>query len=103
KRMAIKQFLDFVMVSSADSVTFAESNNSPPLWVIDRRLFAGQPSSSISSGTRFHTTITTIALTGGPLSFVGSANSSSWFHDGKIHDTIVDRNGAGGTPPGTRG
>lgn len=37
--------------------------------------------------------------------FVGSVNSNrrSWFHDSEIDATIVDRGGAGGTTPGTRG
>jgi hypothetical protein len=37
--------------------------------------------------------------------FIGSANSNrrSWFHDSEIDATIVDRGGAGGTAPGTRG
>jgi phosphatidylserine/phosphatidylglycerophosphate/cardiolipin synthase-like enzyme len=37
--------------------------------------------------------------------FIGSANSNrrSWFHDSEIDAIIVDRNGSGGTAPGTRG
>src|SRR5262245_59785168 len=62
--MAIRQFLDFVIISTADSAIFAESRNSPPLWVIDRRLFAGQPSLSTISRTTFRTTIITVALSG---------------------------------------
>jgi len=62
--MAIKRFLDFIVISSVDSVSFAESEGSPPLWVIDRTLFAGQPSLSVATRTRLRVTITTVVLTG---------------------------------------
>jgi len=61
--MDTRAFLDFVVISSADSVSFAESEGSPPLWVIDRKLFAGEPSLSVETRTKFRTTITGIVLT----------------------------------------
>src|SRR5215469_3741818 len=61
--MDTRAFLDFVVISSADSVSFAESEGSPPLWVIDRKLFAGEPSLSVETRTKFRTTITSIVLT----------------------------------------
>jgi PLD-like domain len=62
--MAITRFLDFIVISSADTVSFAEFEGSSPLWVIDRKLFAGQPSLSVATRTRGRTTTTTIVLTG---------------------------------------
>src|SRR5262245_48899587 len=62
--MDIRRFLDFVVISSADSVSFAESEDSPPLWVVDRQLFAGQPSLSIATRTRVRATITRVLLSG---------------------------------------
>jgi hypothetical protein len=62
--MALQPFLDFVVLSSADSVSFAESQGSPPLWVIDRKLCAGHPSLSVGTQTRLHATRTSIVLTG---------------------------------------
>jgi hypothetical protein len=42
--MAVQGFLGrFVMVSFPGKVLFAESEQSPPLWVIDATFFAGQP------------------------------------------------------------
>ena len=62
--MALQRFLDFVAISSVDSVSFAESEGSPPLWVIDTKLFADQPSLTVRTQTRLHATITSISLTG---------------------------------------
>jgi hypothetical protein len=50
--MDVRRFLDFVVISSADNVSFAESEGSPPLWVVDRQRFAGQPSLSVATRTR---------------------------------------------------
>src|SRR5262245_61213875 len=61
--MATRAFLGFVVISSAQSVSFSESESSPALWVIDTTLFAGQPSLSVKTTTRRRATITSIALT----------------------------------------
>src|SRR5262245_3311589 len=62
--MGVIQFLDFIVDSSADSIVFAEFEGGPPLWVIDTRLFAGQPSLSIKRRTRVRATVTSIVLSG---------------------------------------
>jgi hypothetical protein len=62
--METRRFLDFVVISSADSLSIGESETSRPLWTIERRLFAGQPLLSITTRTTVRTTITTIVLSG---------------------------------------
>src|SRR5262249_40389724 len=62
--MGATRFLDFVVDSSIDSIAFAEFEGGPPLWVIDTKLFAGQPSLSINTRTRVRATVTRIVLSG---------------------------------------
>src|SRR5690349_18937506 len=62
--MTIRRFLDFVVASTATSVTFSESEGGAPLWVVDTALLAGLPSLSVRTRKRVRATLTTITLSG---------------------------------------
>ena len=57
-----QRFLDFVVIYSTGSLTFAESEGGPPLWVIDRTTFSGQPSLNIKTQKILKQTTTTFVL-----------------------------------------